>query len=496
MIAGRYALLEEIGRGGMGIVWLADDRTIGRRVAIKQLHVPAGVAPEERGVFEARVLREARAAGRLNDPGIVTVYDVLQEDGDTYIVMELIEAPTLSALVAREGPQPETAVRQLAEQLLAALETAHAAGVVHRDVKPSNIMVLPNGRVKLTDFGIAQSAGETRLTMSGALIGSPGYMAPERLRGDETDARSDLWALGAVLFYAVEGNSPFERPTAAATIQAVLNERPRLTRCHGRLASVITGLLDTSPAARPTADDVRAKLATATHEPPTRIQTADRSSRTATKVAWRIAAVVVLVVAIVAGAILLWNADDGKVAGSSRPPSDANENANQPPTTATEPPSSAARPQNGEDLKRDIFSQCANEGEEVDTRHLGPLVRYDTESVWVVAPIAGGKQVFDCTQDGSGVFAVTLHDVPPPNGEEVQWISRTQIDDHEIYYGRVSPNVVRIEATHPDFPTSAEVEIAGGLYAYDWPDEGALNVTLTAYDKQGAKIYEGNCCLK
>jgi eukaryotic-like serine/threonine-protein kinase len=205
MIADRYLVVEELGRGGMGIVWLAEDRTLGRRVAIKELRLPPDVAPRDRAKFETRVLREARAAGRLSDPGVVTVYDVLRDDGDAYIVMELIEAPTLSDLVARKGPLPQDAVTQLGKQLLSALDAAHAAGVVHRDVKPSNIMVLPSGQVKLTDFGIAQSTEDTRVTATGEVVGSLAYIAPERLRGDDADARSDLWALGAVLFFAVEG---------------------------------------------------------------------------------------------------------------------------------------------------------------------------------------------------------------------------------------------------------------------------------------------------
>ena len=269
VIAGRYAVLEEIGRGGMGIVWLAEDRTIGRRVAIKELHLPAGVPDDERRILEERVLREARTAGRLNDPGVVTVYDVVQEAGNTYIVMELIQAPTLSAIVARQGPLPQDAVARLAEQLLSALEAAHAAGVIHRDVKPSNIMVLPNGRVKLTDFGIAQSTDDPRLTTSGVLVGSPSYIAPERLRGAEADAGSDLWALAAVLFYAVEGHSPFERTSTAATMHAILSEVPYLTRCQGPLASVIMGLLNGVPQARLSATQVRGLLAQATNTPPT-----------------------------------------------------------------------------------------------------------------------------------------------------------------------------------------------------------------------------------
>ena len=278
VIAGRYVVLDEIGRGGMGIVWLAQDRTIGRRVAIKELHLPAGVPDDERKVLEERVLREARAAGRLNDPGVVTVYDVLQESGNTYIVMELIQAPTLSAIVARQGPLRQDAVTRLAEQLLSALEAAHAAGVIHRDVKPSNIMVLPNGRVKLTDFGIAQSTDDPRLTTSGILVGSPSYIAPERIRGGEADAGSDLWALAAVLFYAVEGHSPFERSSTAATMHAILNEVPYLTRGQGPLASVIMGLLNQTPQARLSAAQVHGLLAQATHTPPAGTQTVPHAS--------------------------------------------------------------------------------------------------------------------------------------------------------------------------------------------------------------------------
>jgi hypothetical protein len=273
VIAGRYTVLEEIGRGGMGIVWLAEDRTIGRRVAIKELHLPAGVPADERAILEERVLREARTAGRLNDPGVVTVYDVVQEDGNTYIVMELIQAPTLSGIVNHQGPLPQDAVARLAEQLLSALEAAHAAGVVHRDVKPSNIMVMPNGRVKLTDFGIAQSTDDPRLTTSGILVGSPSYIAPERLRGAEADASSDLWALAAVLFYAVEGHPAFERSSTAATMHAILSEIPYLTRSQGPLASVIMGLLNSVPEARLSATQARGLLAQATQTPPTGTQT-------------------------------------------------------------------------------------------------------------------------------------------------------------------------------------------------------------------------------
>jgi eukaryotic-like serine/threonine-protein kinase len=260
VIAGRYAVIRELGRGGMGVVWLAEDRMIGRRVAIKELRLLDGADVREKQVLEERVLREARAAGRLNDPGVVTVYDVLREAGGTFIVMELIEAPTLTDLVERDGPLPQASVARIALRVLSALEAAHAAGVVHRDVKPSNIMVSPTGRVKLTDFGIAQASGDGHLTTTGILIGSPIYMAPERMQGAEANAGSDLWSLGAALFFAVEGYDAFERETTAAIIHAVLHEVPYLTRCQGPLAAVITGLLNPQPEARPSAAQARMML--------------------------------------------------------------------------------------------------------------------------------------------------------------------------------------------------------------------------------------------
>jgi hypothetical protein len=268
IIAGRYVILREIGRGGMGVVWLAEDRTIGRRVAIKELHLPDGIDPQERHIYEERVLREARTAGRLSDPAVVTVFDVVQETGNTFIVMELIEAPTLADVVRQSGPLPEQYTARIAEQLVSALDTAHRAGIVHRDVKPSNVMIDANGRAKLTDFGIAQSTDDPKLTTSGTLIGSPTYMSPERLKGQEAVPASDLWALGATLFYAVEGYGAYDRQTTAASIQAIMNEVAFLTRCRGPLASLIMGLLNAEPAGRPTAPQVRALLSQATQAGP------------------------------------------------------------------------------------------------------------------------------------------------------------------------------------------------------------------------------------
>ncbi|SDG32558.1 Septum formation [Lentzea fradiae] len=267
VIAGRYALVAELGRGGMGIVWRAQDRHIGRFVAIKELHLPDGIAHEERRVLEERALREARTAGKLNDPSIVTVYDAINENGTTYIIMELVEAATLSTLISTHGPMPQNQVVSIALQALSALEAAHQAGIVHRDVKPGNLMVRPDGRVKLTDFGIAQAVDDPRLTTSGSLIGSPAYMSPERIHGHEAAPASDLWALGATLCYAVEGWSPFERSSTASTLHAIMSETPRLTRATGVLGAVITGLLIADPNARLSGPQARAMLSSIGNQP-------------------------------------------------------------------------------------------------------------------------------------------------------------------------------------------------------------------------------------
>jgi hypothetical protein len=250
LIADRYLLRAELGRGGMGVVWRGEDRVIGRADAVKEMRLSVAVSPAERAEFETRILREARTAGRLNDPAVVTVFDVVHDNGSVFIVMELVEAPTLAQLIRGSGPLSPSVVARTGLQVLAALEAAHAAGIVHRDVKPSNIMMPPNGRAKLTDFGIAQAADDPTLTKTGMVVGSPAYLAPERLGGHEATPASDIWSLGAVLFFAVEGRGAFERDTTAATLSAVIHEVPYLTRAQGPLAAAISGMLVAAPEGR------------------------------------------------------------------------------------------------------------------------------------------------------------------------------------------------------------------------------------------------------
>jgi eukaryotic-like serine/threonine-protein kinase len=263
-IAERYAMrAPALGRGGMGIVWRARDTLLGREVAIKEVRLPAALADDERARVRARVMREARVAARLNHAGAVTLHDIVDEDGRPFIVMELVEAPTLTALVADRGPLPPAEVAALGLSLLDTLEAAHRAGIVHRDVKPGNVMVRPDGATKLADFGIASVQDDPGLTTTtGLLAGSPAYMAPEQADSEfgRIGPPTDLWALGATLYFAVEGVPPFDRGSPLATLAAVVYEEPRPASRAAALAPALAGLLTKAPAERLTGPDLRREL--------------------------------------------------------------------------------------------------------------------------------------------------------------------------------------------------------------------------------------------
>src|SRR6266508_4096594 len=260
-IANRYVLQALLGRGGMGVVWRAQDTLLAREVAIKELQLPPSLSSAEVASMRARVLREARAAARLNHPGAVTLYDVVQEEGNTFIVMELVDASTLAHLVRERGPLPPDQVAAIGLQVLDALRAAHRVGIVHRDVKPGNVMVASwDGRAKLADFGIASLAGDPQLTSTGVVLGSPAYMAPEQANGKPSGPPTDLWALGATMYYAVEGEPPFDKSGPVPTLTAVVNDPPRPMRRAGALAPVILALLAKSPAERPSASQLQLQL--------------------------------------------------------------------------------------------------------------------------------------------------------------------------------------------------------------------------------------------
>ncbi|WP_307805413.1 serine/threonine-protein kinase [Streptomyces spirodelae] len=260
--AGRFTLLEELGRGGMGVVWRARDGVLGRQVAIKQLLPPSGLSSDAGGAVRARMLREARAAAQLTHQNAVTIHDVLVDENSVLIVMELVKAVTLSATVERDGPLPPARVAAIGLDTLDVLSEAYDLGIVHRDIKPANLLVRTDGSIKLADFGIARFQGDPTLTEAGAIIGTPAYMAPEQIRGLNSSPATDLWGLGATLFYAVEGKPAFGRPSPTAAMAAVLTDPPLTPHRAGpSLSAVLTGLLAKDRKDRPTSSQLRSQLA-------------------------------------------------------------------------------------------------------------------------------------------------------------------------------------------------------------------------------------------
>ncbi|MCP3804760.1 serine/threonine protein kinase [Allokutzneria sp. A3M-2-11 16] len=260
LLGGRYRLGELIGRGGMGSVWSAVDEMLRRDVAVKEVAAPAWVSDDERRSLADRTMREARAAARISHPNVVTVYDVVDEDGRPWIVMELVRAPSLAQVVERDGALAPSRVAAIALQVFAALSAAHEHGILHRDVKPGNVLVHDTGRTVLTDFGIATVQGDASLTVSGMLVGAPGYIAPERARGLEVGAASDLWSLAATMYAAVEGKPPFDRTGALPTLTAVLTEDPEPMRNAGPLGPLIEAMLRKEPTERPAPAEVEGVL--------------------------------------------------------------------------------------------------------------------------------------------------------------------------------------------------------------------------------------------
>ncbi|WP_336209143.1 serine/threonine-protein kinase [Nonomuraea sp. LPB2021202275-12-8] len=247
-IAGRYQLQEPIGKGGMGIVWRAHDELLDRIVAVKEVRYAAALGDEVQ-LLNRRTMREARAAARFEHPNVIVVHDVIEEDGRPWIVMQLVQSRSLGTVIKQDGPLPPKRVAEIGLAVLDALQRAHESGVLHRDVKPENVLLADDGRVVLTDFGIATLETETQLTVTG-LAGTPAFIAPERLKGLPARRESDLWSLGATLYTAVEGRSPHERGMALATMHAVLTDEPDPAKHAGPLAPVIDGLLAKEPVQR------------------------------------------------------------------------------------------------------------------------------------------------------------------------------------------------------------------------------------------------------
>ncbi|MFB6982149.1 serine/threonine-protein kinase [Streptomyces scopuliridis] len=267
LLGGRYRLVSRLGHGGMGTVWLAHDEVVDREVAIKEPRVPDNVGERDRDRVYLRMRREARAAAKIEHPAVVTMHDVVIEDAKPWIVMELVRGQSLADRLQEGTLDPREAAR-IGLAVLDALTAAHEKGVLHRDVKPDNVLLGRGDRVVLSDFGIAQVEGEQGLTETGAFVGSPEFIAPERVLGQQPGPESDLWSLGVVLYAAVEGVSPYRRSHVPATLQAVLSAEPQMpARGSGAFGTLVMRLLRKDPAARPDAAEIRAVLESVARPP-------------------------------------------------------------------------------------------------------------------------------------------------------------------------------------------------------------------------------------
>ncbi|GIJ25928.1 hypothetical protein Vqi01_10900 [Micromonospora qiuiae] len=260
VIGDRYSLRSTVGNGGMGTVWRATDTLLRRDVAVKEVVLPPGLAPSDRDAMYERTLREARAAAALAHPAVVQVYDVVTEGGRPWIVMELLDARSLADMVIEDGPIAQRVVAKIGIALLGALEVAHAIGVLHRDVKPANVLICSDGRCVLTDFGVARMPTDVQLTTPGMVLGSPHFISPERAMGQEFGPPSDLFSLGVTLYTAVEGRPPFDRGDPIETMHAVVEDPPAPPQRSGPLTRVLMGLLEKDPARRLDVHTARAML--------------------------------------------------------------------------------------------------------------------------------------------------------------------------------------------------------------------------------------------
>jgi eukaryotic-like serine/threonine-protein kinase len=260
LVAGRYRLHEPVGSGGMGRVWMARDEMLDRDVAVKEFVPPDWMTDGEKARLRDRTLREARSAARLNHPHVVRIYDVVHAEDLPWIVMEYVPSRSLHQVINEDGPFPPVAAAKIGIDVLSALTAAHRAGVLHRDVKPHNVLIGTDGRVVLTDFGLATFVDDGSVTGPGLVVGSPQYVSPERARDGASTVESDLWSLGATLYAAVEGRSPYARDSAMATLMALATEEPDPPVLAGPLTPVLTGLLRQEPTERLTAREVEEQL--------------------------------------------------------------------------------------------------------------------------------------------------------------------------------------------------------------------------------------------
>ncbi|MFI9269237.1 protein kinase [Kitasatospora sp. NPDC052896] len=283
VLAGRYRLDSILGSGGMGTVWRAEDEMLGRIVAVKELRMHGGVDEDEKHRLIVRTLREAKATARIRHAAAVTVFDVVEEDDRPWIVMELVDGRSLAEVIKQDGPVAPSRAAEIALELLGVLGAAHSHGILHRDVKPSNVLIGEDGRVVLTDFGIASVEGDSSVTSTGMLVGAPSYISPERARGQKPGPPADLWSLGGTLYAMVEGKPPYDRGSALATLTAVMTEELPAPANAGPLRPVIEGLLDKDPEQRLDNSTTRSMLKRIIAESTSRAESTTQSAMPARK---------------------------------------------------------------------------------------------------------------------------------------------------------------------------------------------------------------------
>ncbi|MFJ9519067.1 serine/threonine-protein kinase [Kitasatospora sp. NPDC101801] len=321
LLGGRYRLTGVLGRGGMGTVWRAEDEMLGRTVAVKELRMHDGVDEQDRHRLVVRTLREAKATARIRHTAAVTVFDVVEEDDRPWIVMELVGGRSLAEVIKEDGPLPPVRAAEIALEVLGVLGEAHELGILHRDVKPSNVLIGDDGRVVLTDFGIASVEGDTSVTSTGMLVGAPSYISPERARGQKPGPPADLWSLGGTLYAMVEGRPPYDRGSALATLTAVMTEPLAPPVCAGRLLTpLIEGLLEKDPALRVDAAAARVVLRRVVAEGTVRAESTTEVAAIPKPAPSRrtlLAVAAVLVVAVLVAGALMWQPWKKKGGGSA-----------------------------------------------------------------------------------------------------------------------------------------------------------------------------------
>jgi eukaryotic-like serine/threonine-protein kinase len=484
MIAGRYRLCEPVGSGGMGRVWLARDEMLHRDVAMKEVVPPDWLDAADREKIRERTLREARTAARLSHPHVVQVYDIVHSEEWPWIVMEYVPARSLQQVIEQDGPLPPRRVAQIGLAVLDALRTAHQAGVLHRDIKPHNLLVGDDGRVVLTDFGLATfERGDGAITHAGLVMGSPQYIAPERARDGVSSRQADMWSLGATLYAAVEGQSPYARASTMETLTALATQPPDPAVRAGPLKSALDGLLRKDPQQRLGAAEVeallrRAALSDAAESRPNRAWTWPRPRRRRALLG---AAALGVVAAVGVGAAAALRTEDP----ASQPSSAASGATAATPKTSTAGGVRAcdapdAAPTAGQTLTPIAPEASPPPGEmalvEGFSWHTDPAgFRVGAPDGWTFFRV--GTTV--CFRDPAGIGVLGVLAMPPAANP----LSALQREEHRLLDAGALPGYDRVRLARIDYPS------AGAEWEYAFDDRGRRHAAALYFPASTTRAY-------